>query len=127
MALCPEVLATPVAARFRSLNYRFWALSVSSNPLLKAPAPLPIKRSFAMASRTFTLALCSGFSAHSTESSPRPDGFPGKGIQRRSGNARIKMNTVSQRPEFYELHNGSKSPLPFSVTEYERRLTALGN
>ncbi|MAK33077.1 MAG: creatininase, partial [Acidiferrobacter sp.] len=35
------------------------------------------------------------------------------------------MNTVSQRPEFFELHNGSKSPLPFSATEYERRLTAL--
>ena len=35
------------------------------------------------------------------------------------------MNTVSQRPGFFELHNGSKSPLPFSATEYERRLTAL--
>ena len=35
------------------------------------------------------------------------------------------MNTVSQRPEFFELHNGSKSPLPFSASEYERRLTAL--
>ena len=35
------------------------------------------------------------------------------------------MNTVSQRPEFFELHNGSKSPLPFSTAEYERRLTAL--
>ncbi|MED5533259.1 MAG: aminopeptidase P family protein [Pseudomonadota bacterium] len=35
------------------------------------------------------------------------------------------MNTVSQRPEFFEFHNGSKSPLPFSATEYERRLTAL--
>ena len=35
------------------------------------------------------------------------------------------MNTVSQRPEFFELHNGSKSPLPFSSAEYERRLTAL--
>ena len=35
------------------------------------------------------------------------------------------MNTVSQRPAFFELHNGSKSPLPFSATEYERRLTAL--
>ena len=35
------------------------------------------------------------------------------------------MNTVSQRPEFFELHNGSKSPLPFSAAEYERRLTAL--
>ena len=35
------------------------------------------------------------------------------------------MNTVSQRPEFFELHNGSKSPLPFSAAEYQRRLTAL--
>ena len=35
------------------------------------------------------------------------------------------MNTVSQRPEFFELHNGLKSPLPFSAAEYERRLTAL--
>ena len=35
------------------------------------------------------------------------------------------MSTVSQRPEFFELHNGSKSPLPFSAAEYERRLTAL--
>ena len=35
------------------------------------------------------------------------------------------MNTVSQRPEFFELHNGSKTPLPFSAAEYERRLTAL--
>ena len=35
------------------------------------------------------------------------------------------MNTVSQRPEFFELHNGSKSQLPFSAAEYERRLTAL--
>ena len=35
------------------------------------------------------------------------------------------MNTVSQRPEFFELHNGSKSPLPFSAAEYERRLAAL--
>ena len=35
------------------------------------------------------------------------------------------MNTVSQRPEFFELHNGSKSPLPFPAAEYERRLTAL--
>ena len=35
------------------------------------------------------------------------------------------MNTVSQRPEFFKLHNGSKSPLPFSAAEYERRLTAL--
>ena len=35
------------------------------------------------------------------------------------------MNTVSQRPEFFELHNGSKSPRPFPAAEYERRLTAL--
>ena len=35
------------------------------------------------------------------------------------------MNTVSLRPEFFELHNGSKSPLPFSAAEYERRLAGL--
>ena len=35
------------------------------------------------------------------------------------------MNTVSQRPEFFELHNGSKSPLPFPAAEYERRIVAL--
>lgn len=35
------------------------------------------------------------------------------------------MNTVSQRPEFFELHNGSKSPLPFSAAEYEGRLAVL--
>ena len=35
------------------------------------------------------------------------------------------MNTVSQRPVFFEFHNGSKSPLPFPAAEYERRLTAL--
>ena len=35
------------------------------------------------------------------------------------------MNTVSQRPGFFEFHNGSKSPLPFPAAEYERRLTAL--
>ena len=35
------------------------------------------------------------------------------------------MNTDSQRPEFFKLHNGSESPLPFSAAEYERRLTAL--
>ena len=35
------------------------------------------------------------------------------------------MNTVSQRPEFFELHNGSKSPLPFPAAEYERRIAAL--
>ena len=35
------------------------------------------------------------------------------------------MNTTSLRPEFFELHNGSKSPLPFSTGEYDRRLAAL--
>ena len=35
------------------------------------------------------------------------------------------MNTVSQRPGFFELHNGSKTPLPFSAAEYERRIAAL--
>ena len=35
------------------------------------------------------------------------------------------MNTISQRPEFFELHNGSKSPLRFPAAEYERRIAAL--
>ena len=35
------------------------------------------------------------------------------------------MKTTSLRPEFFELRNGSKSPLPFSTSEYDRRLTAL--
>ena len=30
-----------------------------------------------------------------------------------------------QRPEFFELHNGSKAKLPFSDAEYETRLGAL--
>ena len=35
------------------------------------------------------------------------------------------MNLTQTRPEFFELHNGSKAPLPFSNTEYENRLSAL--
>ena len=35
------------------------------------------------------------------------------------------MNTPSKRPEFFELHNGSKSTLPFSDGEYHRRLDTL--
>jgi creatinase len=35
------------------------------------------------------------------------------------------MNTPSSRPEFFELHNGDKAPLPFSTQEYENRLSAL--
>jgi creatinase len=35
------------------------------------------------------------------------------------------MNSTPQRPDFFELPNGSKSPLPFSASEYHRRLTAL--
>ena len=35
------------------------------------------------------------------------------------------MNTVNPRPEFFELHNGSKAPLAFSSHEYQQRLTAL--
>ncbi len=31
----------------------------------------------------------------------------------------------SQRPDFFELHNGDKAALPFSVNEYEARLAAL--
>ncbi|HCK76228.1 MAG TPA: creatininase [Gammaproteobacteria bacterium] len=35
------------------------------------------------------------------------------------------MNSACRRPKFFELPNGSKSPLPFSVSEYDRRLSAL--
>ena len=35
------------------------------------------------------------------------------------------MNSTPKRPDFFELPNGSKSPLPFSASEYHRRLTAL--
>ena len=35
------------------------------------------------------------------------------------------MNTTNIRPEFFELHNGSKAPLPFSDKEYENRLLSL--
>ena len=35
------------------------------------------------------------------------------------------MNTVNPRPEFFELHNGSKAPLAFSSHEFQQRLTAL--
>ncbi len=35
------------------------------------------------------------------------------------------MATTSKRPEFFELHNGLKAPLPFTNSEYERRLSAL--
>ncbi|MDE0094813.1 MAG: aminopeptidase P family protein [Gammaproteobacteria bacterium] len=35
------------------------------------------------------------------------------------------MATPQTRPEFFELHNGSKSPRPFSDGEYENRLSAL--
>ncbi len=35
------------------------------------------------------------------------------------------MVTTSKRPEFFELHNGLKAPLPFTDSEYERRLSAL--
>ena len=70
---------------------------------------------------------CVRDSLHTVLSHPvRPDEFPGKRYSTSPGQREvIKMNTVSQRPEFFELHNGSKSPLPFSATEYERRLTAL--
>jgi creatinase len=37
----------------------------------------------------------------------------------------MSMNTVNPRPEFFELHNGSKAPLAFSSHEYQRRLTGL--
>ena len=35
------------------------------------------------------------------------------------------MTTIQTRPEFFELHNGSKAPLPFSNSEYDNRLSAL--
>ena len=35
------------------------------------------------------------------------------------------MTTQSTRPEFFEFHNGSKAPLPFTDNEYESRLFAL--
>ncbi len=35
------------------------------------------------------------------------------------------MNNVPSRPEFFELHNGSKTPLAFSSQEYQNRLAAL--
>ncbi len=33
--------------------------------------------------------------------------------------------TQHDRPDFFELHNGDKAPLPFSDAEYERRLAQL--
>ena len=35
------------------------------------------------------------------------------------------MNATPRRPDFFGLPNGSKSPLPFSTSEYDRRLIAL--
>jgi creatinase len=35
------------------------------------------------------------------------------------------MNMITIRPEFFELHNGSKALLPFSDQEYENRLLSL--
>lgn len=35
------------------------------------------------------------------------------------------MTIQSTRPEFFEFHNGSKAPLPFTDNEYESRLFAL--
>lgn len=35
------------------------------------------------------------------------------------------MNTCSSRPDYFELHNGSKATLPFSDQEYENRLSKL--
>ena len=35
------------------------------------------------------------------------------------------MKQTNIRPEFFELHNGSKAPLPFSEHEYENRLASL--
>ena len=35
------------------------------------------------------------------------------------------MKTAHARPEFFELHNGSKAPLPFPASEYQTRLSSL--
>jgi creatinase len=35
------------------------------------------------------------------------------------------MNDLDKRPEFFTCHNGEKAPLPFSKSEYARRLTKL--
>lgn len=35
------------------------------------------------------------------------------------------MTANQTRPEFFELHNGSKAPLPFSRNEYDNRISAL--
>ena len=35
------------------------------------------------------------------------------------------MSIKPTRPEFFELHNGPKAPLPFSSNEYENRLSTL--
>ncbi|MFT7496243.1 MAG: creatinase [Urechidicola sp.] len=35
--------------------------------------------------------------------------------------------SLTERPEFFQLHNGSKAKLPFSATEFENRLRKLRN
>jgi len=56
----------------------------------------------------------------------RPDEFSGLMRSRSPGQHEVvKVNPVLQRPEFFKLATGSKSPLPFSTTEYDRRLAAL--
>ena len=35
------------------------------------------------------------------------------------------MNTIQTRPDFFELHNGSKAALPFTNAEYDNRLSRL--
>ena len=37
----------------------------------------------------------------------------------------IYMNPAQSRPEFFELRNGSKAPLPFTAREYDNRHAAL--
>lgn len=35
------------------------------------------------------------------------------------------MTDISNRPQFFTCHNGDKAPLPFSKSEYDRRLGKL--
>lgn len=51
---------------------------------------------------------------------------PGRRIVRTAGTTEvIAMTQTLARPEFFELENGPKAPLPFSSAEYERRLALL--
>jgi len=54
----------------------------------------------------------------------RPD-EPGLRIPKARPDWESKMPDMNFRPEFFNLENGEKAPLPFSAQEYETRLTAL--